>query len=199
MHNLSCLLQILLILLVVPPIFSRPETGETDILATGVSFANGVAVDKDETFVLYTSTFEVSVMKYHVKGPKAGTSERVLDGFPGFLDGADCSHKRGVCYVAVPSYLSPVVKIIFSMPSWPGKVLRTMLMMIPRTWSPSPKPYGAAVEIHPGDESTEAHIIRIFQDPDGTDVKMITGVTEFEGKLYLGSLHNNCVSVVSLD
>lgn len=35
-----------------------PETGAVDILATGVAFANGVAVDVDEAFVLYTSTFD---------------------------------------------------------------------------------------------------------------------------------------------
>ena len=36
----------------------KPETGEVDVLATGVAFANGVALDKDETFVLFASTYD---------------------------------------------------------------------------------------------------------------------------------------------
>lgn len=63
-----------------------PETGEVDVLATGVAYANGVAVKKGETYVLYVLTFEVSVMKYHLNG-KEGGPERILDQFTGFLDG----------------------------------------------------------------------------------------------------------------
>jgi len=177
----------------------RPESGEVDILATGAAFANGVAVDKDETYVLYTSTFEGSVMKYHLTG-KRGGPERVLDHFPGFLDGIDCSFQRGdLCYVAIPSTVPSLITGIFSLPSWLGIPMRSFLMMIPRTWAPSLEVYGAAAEIHPGDENTPARITRIFQDPDGRDMSMITGVTEHEDKLYLGSLHNNFVGVVSLD
>ena len=36
----------------------KPETGEVDVLAKRVAFANGVAVDKDETFVLFASTYD---------------------------------------------------------------------------------------------------------------------------------------------
>ena len=43
----------------------KPETGEVDVLATRAALANGVAVvDADETSVLYTSTFESTVMRY---------------------------------------------------------------------------------------------------------------------------------------
>ena len=39
--------------------------GEVEVLATGVAFANGVAVvSMDETSVLYTSTFESAVMRH---------------------------------------------------------------------------------------------------------------------------------------
>jgi len=173
----------------------RPETGEVDVLATNASFANGVAVDEDETYVLYTSTFDVVVMKYHLSGEKEGRSERLLDGFTGMLDGVDCSFQRGLCYVAIPSTISPVARMMFAAPSW----VRSLLMMMPRNWTPDTEPYGAVAEINPGDENMPARILRIMQDPDGRDVRMVTGVTEHGGKLYLGSLHHNCVGVVSLD
>jgi len=176
----------------------KPKTREVDILVpSGVAFANGVALDKDETYVLYISTYDASVMKYHLRGEKR--SERVLDNFTGFLDGVDCSFRNGLCYIAIPSTLSPLVKTIFSLTPWVGKSIRSFLMMIPRTWSPQPEPYGGVAEIHPGDDSSPARIVRIFQDPNGKDMSFITGVTEHEGSLYLGSLHNNHVGVLSLD
>jgi len=184
----------------------RPETGKVDILATGAAMANGVAVDKGENYVLYTSTFESAVMKHYLKGEKAGTTERVLQ-ISGFLDGIDCSFQRKssidgdgpVCYVAVPSTIPSSVRAIFAVPAWLGKSLRLFLMMVPRTWAPAAAHYGGVAEIHPGDENTPANIIRMFQDPTGTDVSMITGVTEYGGNLYLGSLDHNYVGVVSLD
>ena len=43
-----------------------PDTGKVDVLATDVAYANGVAVNNDETYILYVSTFECSVMKYSI-------------------------------------------------------------------------------------------------------------------------------------
>ncbi|KAL3777949.1 hypothetical protein ACHAW5_008352 [Stephanodiscus triporus] len=192
----------------------RPETGEVDVLASGAAFANGVSVmDEEETRVLYTSTFEAVVMMHRLDGNGKGGggggggggegAERLLDGFPGLLDGIDCPRSRpGLCYVAIVSTLSPPVNAIFSMtPSWLGRVVRSLLMMIPRSWSPPLEPYGGVAEIFVGDDENggPARITRIFQDIDGRDFSTITGVTEHDGKLYLGSLHADYVGVVSLD
>jgi hypothetical protein len=175
-----------------------PETGKVDILATGGAFTNGVAVNADETYVLYTSTFEGSVMKYPLN-EEGAKPERILDNFPGFLDGVDCSFQSGLCYVAIATPMDPLVGAIFAMPTWIGRPIRSFLMMLPKSLAPKVLQYGAAAEIHPGDENSPALIIRIFQDPDGRDVSTVTGVTEHNGKLYLGSLHANYVGVVTLE
>ncbi len=44
-----------------------------------------------------------------------------------------------------------------------------------------------------------AQIMRIFQDPDGTDFSTITGVTERGEKQNLECLHCDYLGVVSLD
>jgi len=138
-----------------------PETGAVDILATGVAFANGVAVDVDEAFVLYTSTFDASIRKYHLDG---SGEERVQGVFPGVVDGADCSFQTGLCYIAIPTPLSPFVSAIFAATPWLSRHLRSLVMMLPRMLSPPAQPYGGVVEIHPG---VPASITRLFQDPDG--------------------------------
>lgn len=76
----------------------RSQTGVVDILTLGVAFANGVVVDVDEAFVLYTWTFDASIRKYHLDG---SGEEWVQGVFPGVVDGADCSFQTGLCS---PSY-----------------------------------------------------------------------------------------------
>lgn len=114
-----------------------PETGAVDILATGVAFANGVAVDVDEKFVLYTSTFDASIRKYHLDG---SGEERMQGVFPGVVDGADCSFQTGLCYIAIPSPLSPLVSAIFAATPWLSRHLRSLVMMLPRMLSPPAQP-----------------------------------------------------------
>ena len=49
------------------------------------------------------------------------------------------------------------------------------------------------VEIDPGNGQT-----RLLQDPHGEDIGMLTGVTLWDEKLYLGSLHNDYIGVYDL-
>ncbi|KAL3800481.1 hypothetical protein HJC23_011718 [Cyclotella cryptica] len=176
----------------------KPETGEVDVLATGASFGNGVAVDKDEKYVLFTSTFDRTVMKYHIQGEKAGQIEKILDQFPGLVDGVDCSFQSGKCYVAIPTAVSPSQGYLFSLPLYISKLMRTFLLMLPRNATPNERPYGGFAEINSGNEDAPPGILRVFQDPDGRDIDFVTGVTEHAGKVYLGSLHNDFIGVYSL-
>jgi hypothetical protein len=176
----------------------KPETGKVDILATGLAFANGVAVDKDETYVLINSTFDRAVMKYHLNGEKAGQVEKILDQFPGFVDGIDCSFQTGKCYVAIPSTVSNSLMALFKLPSFLNTMVRNLLLMLPRNATPSSQPYGGFAEIDPGNKGSSPGILRILQDPNGQDIDFITGVTVFDGKVYLGSLHGNFVGVYAL-
>jgi hypothetical protein len=108
-----------------------------------------------------------------------------------------------MCYVAIPATVSAPMSAVFSLPPWPGRIVRSLLMMIPRGWAPAAEPYGGVAEISLGGDGESggpvARITRIFQDPDGTDFSTITGVTERGGKLYLGCLHCDYLAVVSLD
>lgn len=67
-------------------------------------------------------------------------------------------------------------------------------MMIPKEIAPAVKPYASIAFL---DTETLSQVDYI-QDPRGTDVKTLTGITFYENKLYLGSLHNNYIGVYSL-
>ena len=177
----------------------NPETGEVNVLATGISFANGIAVDKDETFVAISETFAARYLKYHLQGEKKGQLEVMLSELNGFPDGADCSHTSGLCYAAIVTSPPPLMQLLHALPlPVINQYARTLFMMIPKRFQPQPVPYGCFVEIFPGDDNNAARITRVIQDIHGEDLKLITGVTEYQGKLYLGSLENDVVGVYDL-
>jgi len=146
-----------------------PKTDPTSILASGFAFANGVAVDKDETFVMIAETFGVSTFKYHLQGD------------------------TGLCYTPMPSSVLPLMKLIAKLPNSINMALRNIIMVLPRSVAPKIVPYGGVVEIDPGNGQT-----RLLQDPRGEDIGMLTGVTLWDEKLYLGSLHNDYIGVYDL-
>ena len=72
-----------------------PSKDEVTVLGRNLWFANGVAVDKDENYLLFVETFRLRIGKYHLTGKKKGTVEYLVDGepSPAYFDGVDCSWK----------------------------------------------------------------------------------------------------------
>ena len=46
--------------------------------------------------------------------------------------------------------------------------------------------------------SPEGEVLQVLMDPDGSKVSHVSSVTEHEGKLYLGNLAKDYVSVLDL-
>lgn len=176
----------------------QPETGNVDVLATGIWFANGIGVDKDETFIVISETFAARYLKYHLAGEKKGQVEVILDQMVGLPDGADCSHTTGLCYAAIISSPPPILKALYALPPSLNRFVRTLLMLVPKNLQPNPESYGCFMEIFPGDEINTPNVSRVVQDLHGEDLRLVTGVTEHQGKLYLGSLEVDEVGVYDL-
>jgi hypothetical protein len=171
----------------------NPQNDETKILAEGIWFANGVAVDKDETFVLVCETSMFRVLKYYLSGTKQGQLEVVLDSLPGLTDGVDCQ-SSGNCLVAIPTTVPDIFKVLFKMPPVIAAALKSLMMMLPKQISPGPVHYGGVVEFDPYSGKAK----RIFQDPKGDEIIGISAVTGHKGKAYLGSLEHDFVGVYQL-
>ena len=178
----------------------KPETDEVDILADGIWFANGVAMDKDETFVMVTETSLARQVKYHLKGSKENSLEVMVGEFPGYPDGGTCSRESGLCYTPLPSTALPIIVMLGKTPDVVNAFFRTLFLMLPSSFLQMIKPvrYGGVVEIWPGDESSPSTVTRILQDPHGKEIAMLTGVAVFDNKLYMGSLKNPFVGVHDL-
>lgn len=51
-----------------------------------LGFANGIVLSDDESYVLVAETMKSRIMKYNLKGPKAGKQEVFIEGLPGMPD-----------------------------------------------------------------------------------------------------------------
>lgn len=173
-----------------------PSTNQVTLLAQGLRFANGVGIDKDETYIVLAETFGLRLYKYHLTGPQQGTLEILVHDrdVPGYPDGVDCGGDKGRCYTAMPSCIIPLAKIINMIPNPIDKALRNFVMMLPKRMAPKIKPYGGVIEVDPVTKE-----LQYFQDPNAEDIGMIAGVTVWDNKLYLGSLKNNYVGVYDLN
>ncbi|CAD6336382.1 unnamed protein product [Miscanthus lutarioriparius] len=71
-----------------------PRTGEVAVLQSGVTYPNGVAVSADGTHLVVALTGPCKLLRYWLRGPKAGTSETLAD-LPGYPDNVRPDGKGG--------------------------------------------------------------------------------------------------------
>jgi sugar lactone lactonase YvrE len=162
-------------------------TGRVEVLLRGLHFANGVALSRDEAFVLVSETYRYRIVRYWLKGPRAGTSEVFAEGLPGFPDNLD-SHPRGGFWVALFTVRNPVADALAPRP-W----ARSLLAKLPRFAWPKPAPYGLVLEL-----DGQGRILRSLQDPGGRRVRQVTAAREHEGRLWLGSLEEPWIGRIAL-
>lgn len=175
-----------------------PKTQQVEILADGFSFANGIGIDKDETYVAMSESLGMHFWKYNLTGPKKGKLEVLANGFLGMTgipDGASCSHKTGKCYASFASGKPSIFNFLELLSPFADQMVRNLLLPLPKFLAPDTKRYGGCIEVDP---KKPGKITRLFQDPYGKDITDLHGVTVHNEKLYFGSLHNDFIGVFDL-
>lgn len=154
-----------------------PKTKETREVISKMYFANGVAVDPEQQFVLVNETTRYRIRKHWIAGPKKGTIEVLIDNLPGFPDNLS-SGTKGLFWVAIASPRNPLVDALADDP-----FLREVVVRLPDALRPQPERTARILGI---DE--EGRVVHDLFDPEGTKIHMVTGAQERAGTLYLGSL-----------
>jgi sugar lactone lactonase YvrE len=154
------------------------NTAKTEVLLKGLQFANGVALGPDEDFVLVNETSDYRVVRYWLKGEKAGGSDIFADNLPGFPDNITFNGSNRF-WVAIYAPRTPIADRLAPYP-----FLRKMVMRALRFLPPPVKPQAFALAFDP-----EGKLIANLQY-DGKDAYFpITSVREHpNGYLYFGSL-----------
>jgi sugar lactone lactonase YvrE len=160
-----------------------PGSREPRLVADGLYFANGVALAEDESFVAVAETTRYRILRV----PTAGGAPTVLhDNLPGFPDNLSTS-PRGTFWVPLPDLRNRALDLLLPHPRLRGLVAR-----LPEPLQPQPERYGLVLEM-----GENGRILRALHDPTGR-IAMITGAREHRGRLYLGSLSEPTVAVVTL-
>ena len=164
-----------------------PTTGETKQLLKDLYFANGVALSQQHDFVLVNETYRYRIMRYWLKGPKAGTHDIFIDNLPGFPDNIS-SNGNGTFWLALFTVRNKVLDTLHPYP-----FLKTLMSKLPKVFWPKPQPYGLVLALDEQGEITQS-----LHQPSGKHLKEITSAREFDGYLYLGSLHNDRIGKYAL-
>ncbi|MGW4481323.1 SMP-30/gluconolactonase/LRE family protein [Rhodococcus triatomae] len=160
-----------------------PITGDTDVLADGLQFANGVGLASDESFVIVAETGNYSILRVDLGGPTPGRVSVWADNLPGIPDNIASQTEGGVLWVAL---YSPRMRLLDLMAPYPS--LRLLAANLPERLQPDPE-QRAWVLGFDGDGT----IIRNARGPAGS-YSPVTGVREAHGLLHLGSLSADAVA-----
>jgi sugar lactone lactonase YvrE len=161
----------------------RPSTGTTELLLSGLQFANGVAVAGDGASVLVAETGAYRLTRYWLDGPRKGTSEVFFDDLPGLPDNVTFSRSRGVFWVAL---YSPRVKALDELAPYP--FLRQVVFRLPMWLQPQPAHHAFALGI-----DQRGRVVANLQHAAPEAFAPVTSVREHGGWLWLGSLSQDAL------
>lgn len=154
----------------------NPKTRELKTLLTDLRYANGVALSKNEDFLLVNETYGYKITKYYIKGAKAGTKEVFKDSLYGYPDGIS-SDDKGDFYVAIYAPRKPFLDLIHKYP-----FLKAQLAKLPQSMLPKPDKNSSILVI---DENGK--VLKKYYDNTG-NIFSLSSVKRYDRTLYIGTL-----------
>lgn len=163
------------------------NTKKTSVVLENLFFANGVALDSNEEYILINETFGIQIKKHWIKGDKKGTTELFNNSLPGYPD--NITFLNGIFWIAVPSQRAIAVEPLTEFP-----FVRSMLLRLPRSVIEGavPEPYSMVLGF-----DLDGKLKYNLQDPEG-GFDYITSALQVNNKLYLGSLKETGIGIYTL-
>jgi sugar lactone lactonase YvrE len=160
----------------------RTPDGVVAVLRDGLAFANGVALASDESFVAVAETAARTVARHWL----TGRDDFLVEDLPGYPDNI-ARGSDGLIWVSIASPRDPVVERLQHGPVW----IRRRVTRIPMSLQPAPK---RTVRVQAYDDDG-----RLVHDLTGDSARfhMVTGVREHNGRIWMGSLHEPAVAVLT--
>lgn len=162
-----------------------PVSKQTRQIASGMCFANGLALSADEQHLIVAETGEYRIWKIAVNARELNLKNKpdkklatiLLRDLPGYPDNL-MRGRNGRIWLGLAKPRGAAIDNMAEKP-W----LRSLTLRLPRMLWPVPPAYGHVIAF---DESGK--ILADLQDPSG-QYPETTGVTETEDRLYIQSLH----------
>ncbi|MGC2653729.1 MAG: SMP-30/gluconolactonase/LRE family protein [Mycobacterium sp.] len=165
----------------------RDPAGEVQVVLDQLEFANGVALADDESFVAVAETGAARVLRVWLTGPHAGQVEVFVDDLPGMPDNLSTG-TEGRIWVAIAA---PMVSLLHLVHRAPRRLRRLIGRAATSLNHPPTMPARVLAVDRDGD------IVGRIEGARRCGYRMVTGVREFNGSLYLGSIVEDAVAVLS--
>lgn len=164
------------------------EEGGVEVLADGLYFPNGVTAGPDDEYLLFNETMRYRVMRYWLKGERAGEVEVFADNLPGFPDNVTFNGEDRF-WVALYAPRNPVLDKLL-----PRPFLRKVAARLPESLQPLPHPHAWVVAL-----DLDGNVVADLQYRGDDAYAPITSAIERDGYLYLGSLTQPAIGRIALD
>jgi sugar lactone lactonase YvrE len=152
-----------------------PSLKKVETLIDGTYFGNGVVLSKDESYVLMVETTKYRVLRYWLKGDKAGTTDTFIDNLPGFPNGISV-REDGSYWLGFSTKRTDALDNIHAKPG-----MKKFVYGLPNWLQPKPEKFGMVMNI-----SRDGKIIESLFDTKGTIMPEAGAVKEYKGYLYMG-------------
>lgn len=162
-----------------------PQAKRVTVLLRGLYFANGVALSRNEDFVLVNETYRYRIRRFWLKGEKRGSSDMFAENLPGFPDGLS-SDRRGSFWLALFTRRNDRVDQLH-----PSAFKKRIVAKLPQRLWPKAAPYGLIARF---DESGRA--VESLHDTKGEVIRFVTSVEATADHLYLGTLDDRWIGAL---
>ena len=158
-----------------------------EVIASGLHFANGLALGPERTYLVLTETARYRVLRHWIAGPRRGTTEPLVENLPGFPDNVSWSSSRRVFWVALFGPRIPVFDALL-----PRPFLRSAVFRLPVALQPDPARHAWIVAV---DES--GRVVDSLEHAAPDAFAPVTSVREHGGWLWLGSLEREALGRIA--
>ncbi|MGY1795980.1 phosphotransferase [Geodermatophilus sp. SYSU D00525] len=164
----------------------RDPDGTVTTVLSGLGFANGLVGAPDGSHLLVAETARYRVLRHWLTGPRAGTTEPLVENLPGFPDNASLG-SDGLVWVAIAAPRNALLDRLLPLPG----VLRLLLWNVPERVRPEATPIAWVMAFDPAD-GRRVHDLRATDAGYG----FVTAVAERDGTLVASGLHEDDVVVL---
>ena len=166
-------------------VFELKPDGTLSVVAEGLQFANGVALDADEDSLFVAETGRYRVYRHWLTGDRAGQTDLFLDNLAGFPD--NLTFSNGILWVAMASPRQGIVDFMA-----PRNWMRSLSHRMPDALKPKPVRHGMILGY-----DVDGLLVHNLQDTTGR-VAITTSARVHNDRLYIGSLSEPHIAIHNL-
>ena len=152
-----------------------PATGQAATVLDGLVFANGITMGPDEDFLLVNEWAGYRVLRYWVRGPRAGEREVFIDDLPGYPDNIH-RDADGLYWIGLVVRRNPLVDRLHASPP-----LMKVLPRIPERLQPHAPRFGWLLAL-----DGQGRVRHNLQDSTGV-FDQVTGALHVGDELFVTS------------